>query len=181
VVALGGEVEVHGGVIVEVVVVVVHGVVVVVVEVVDVVVDVDVVDVVVDVDEVEVVGAVGAVGVGVEVGVVVGGVAGCAWPARVVVCPGWAGAVCCADDPVGVAGEPPGAGWGCCQYTARLSVRSSCPARVMVACRSRRVTSAVGWAGAGVAGLVPPRARTAAADRVARLPAAAAMAGVRGI
>jgi hypothetical protein len=182
VVAIGGDVVVHAGAIVGAVVVVVHGVVVVVVE----LGEVDVVEV--EVVEVEVVDVV----VVVEfVVLVVGGAVGCAWPAPPTVpsaAAGWAGAVCRSADPpaaaawepsVAVAWEPSVAGGGCCQYTARLSVRSSCPATVTVALRSRRVTSPVGGLAARAAGLVPPRlSSTATADRVATPPTADATAEV---
>jgi hypothetical protein len=189
VVAVGGEVVGHGEAVVGAVVVVVHGVVVV-VEVVEVeVVEVEVVEVEV-VDVVDVVVVVEFVVRG-RVVLVVGGAAGCAWPAPPTIpsaAAGWAGAVCrSADPPAAAAWEPPAApasepsvaGGGCCQYTARLSVRSSCPATVTVALRSRRVTSAVGGAAAGVAGLVPARLRsTATADSVATPPTADATAEV---
>jgi hypothetical protein len=192
VVAVGGEVVGHGEAVVGAVVVVVHGVVVV-VEVVEVeVVEVEVVEVEV-VDVVDVVVVVEFVVRG-RVVLVVGGAAGCAWPAPPTIpsaAAGWAGAVCrSADPPAAAAWEPPAApasepsvaGGGCCQYTARLSVRSSCPATVTVALRSRRVTSAVGRAAAGVAGLVPARLRsTATADSVATPPTADAAVEVFAI
>jgi hypothetical protein len=179
VVAVGGEVVVHAEAIVGAVVVVVHGVVVVVVE----LVEVDVVEVEV-VDVVDVVVVVEFVMRG-RVVLVVGGAAGCAWPAPPTVpwaAAGWAGAVCRSADPPAAAAwepsvaavwEPSVAGGGCCQYTARLSVRSSCPATLTVASRSRRVTSPVGRAAAGVAGLVPARlSSTATAESVATPPTA---------
>jgi hypothetical protein len=204
VVAVGGEVVVHAEAIVGAVVVVVHGVVVVVVELVEVdvveveveVVEVEVevvepVDVVGVVDVVEVVAVVELVVRGGVVGVPVGGAAACSWPAPPPVpsaAAGWAGAVCRSADPPAAAAwgpsvaavwEPSVAGGGCCQYTARLLVRSSCPPTVTVALRSRRVTSPVGRLAAGVAGLVPPRlSSTASADRVATPPTADATAEV---
>jgi hypothetical protein len=56
-----------------------------------------------------------------------------------------------------------GAGGGCCQYTARVSVCSSWPSTATVAARSRGATSAVGWPSADAAGAEPPDVATATA------------------